>query len=46
MSDEEKLCQKLCNCKTVTDGKKRFLMAIRLWLSKYADEEKENETGN
>ena len=35
---DETLCQKLCDCKTVVDGKKRFLMAIQLWLSKYTCE--------
>lgn len=46
---DEMLCQKLCNCKTVLDGKKRFLMALNLWLSLLIDEEKEgewNETNN
>lgn len=45
MSDvtDEILCQRLCNCKTVLDGKKRFLMALRLLLSLYADDEEEGE---
>ena len=45
MSDDtdEMLCQRLCNCKTVLDGKKRFLMALQLLLSLLIDEEKEGE---
>ena len=43
---DEMLRQRLCNCKTVLDGKKRFQMALRLWLSLCEDEEESHHDKN